>query len=377
MNDFGGDVAILGAGLIGLATAFELASRGATVRVFDTSSEPRRGASWAAAGMLAPRTEHLPDREMVDLCEKSLSLYPQFVDGLRENADIDPWLRLDGILSVAYDEEHADELQRHAGRLNADGIGVEFFDRSQTIAAEAALGKNAIASLLVHGEGQIDNRRLGRLLVAACQSRGVLIRTGLRTVEVQCDSRRVLGIRTDIGFSPAQWVVNATGAWAGNLAGVPSQCVPPVTPVKGEMLAIEVPPEFVRRTTWVPGAYLVPRADGRLLVGATVERMGFDTHTTARGVHALLDAALRAMPALADFGVGEIWAGLRPGTPDERPFLGATALGGYLLATGHYRNGVLLAPITARYLGEAIERSDFRTLAPFALARTGTKSPAA
>ena len=115
MNDFGGDVAILGAGLIGLATAFELASRGATVRVFDTSSEPSRGASWAAAGMLAPRTEHLPDREMLELCEKSLSLYPDFIDRLRQFADVDPWLRLDGILNVAFDEEHADDNDVHNG----------------------------------------------------------------------------------------------------------------------------------------------------------------------------------------------------------------------------------------------------------------------
>lgn len=377
MNDFGGDVAILGAGLIGLATAFELASRGATVRVFDTSSEPRRGASWAAAGMLAPRTEHLPDREMVDLCEKSLSLYPAFVERLRAQADVDPWLRLDGILNVAYDDTHAIELQMHAKHLNAEGIRTEFLDRAQTISAEPAVGKNAVASILVHGEGQIDNRRLGRLLMAACERSGVLVRTGLDTVEVQCDARRVLGVRTEIGFSPASWIVNAAGAWAASVRGVPSHSAPPVTPVKGQMLAIEVPRGFMRRTTWLPGAYLVPRADGRLLVGATVERAGFDTHTTASGIHALLDAALRGVPALANFPVSETWAGLRPGTPDERPFLGRTPLDGYMLATGHYRNGVLLTPATARYLGDAIEHGDFSVLTPFELARTGTKTPAA
>jgi len=370
VHDTGGDVAVIGAGIIGLAIAFELAQRGATVRVYDRA-EPGRGASWAAAGMLAPHTEAMPDDAMARLCETSLDMYPQFVDRLRAVADVDPMLRLDGILSVAFDDAQYARLAQRAAELAAQGITVELLDRTQTIVAEPAMGGNARGSLLVHGEGQIDNRRLGRLLLRACEASNVLLRTGARDVDVECDARRVLGVRTELGFAPARFVVNATGAWAAQLAGVPAACVPPVFPVKGEMLSIEMPRGFMRRTAWVPGAYLVPRADGRLLVGATVEHCGFEARTTAGGISRLLQNALAAAPALAGFKVGETWAGLRPGTPDERPFLGGTPLDGYLLATGHYRNGVLLAPVTARLLADVTE-GNAGGLEPFELARTGT-----
>lgn len=370
MHDAGGDVAVIGAGLIGLSIAFELAQRGATVRVYDRA-EPGRGASWAAAGMLAPRTEAMPDDAMAQLCETSLAMYPHFVEQLRGVADLDPQLRLDGILSVACDEEQYRALAHRAADLKARGFTAELLDRTQTVVAEPVMGKDVRGALLVHGEGQVDNRRLGRLLLRACETSRVLLRTGVRQVEIECDARRVLGVRTELGFTPARYVVNATGAWAAELAGVPVACVPPVIPVKGEMLSIEMPRGLMRRTTWVPGAYLVPRSDGRVLVGATVEHCAFEARTTASGIHQLLHNALAAAPALGGFTIGETWAGLRPGTPDERPFLGETPLDGYLLATGHYRNGVLLAPVTARLLADAVagERSE---LAPFSLARTGT-----
>jgi glycine oxidase len=149
--------------------------------------------------------------------------------------------------------------------------------------------------------------------------------------------------------------------------------VPPVVPIKGQMIALSVPAGFVRRPTWVPGAYLVPRDDGRLLVGATVESTGFDARVTASGIHELLHAALAGAPPLADFAVTETWAGLRPGTPDGLPFLGLTPLHGFFLATGHYRNGILLAPATARRVAEAIETGGSAGLEPFLLARLGTE----
>lgn len=366
----GGDVAVIGAGIIGLSIAFELAQRGAIVRVYDRA-EPGRGASWAAAGMLAPRTEAMPDRAMAQLCETSLDLYPRFVERLRGVVDMDPYLRLDGILSVATDEIQRGRLTERARELRSDGVAVELLDRTQTLVAEPALGRAVCAGMLVHGEGHIDNRRLGRLLLNACRQSGVLVRTAVRDMQVECDSRRALGVRSEMGFAPARYVINATGAWAAQLSGVPVSCVPPVHPVKGQMFSIEVPRGLVRRTTWVPGAYLVPRDDGRVLVGATVEDAGFDQRTTAGGIHRLLHAALAAAPALDGFTISEVWAGLRPGTPDERPFLGETPLEGYMLATGHYRNGVLLAPVTARLLADAVEGTA-ANLEPFALARTGT-----
>jgi glycine oxidase len=194
------------------------------------------------------------------------------------------------------------------------------------------------------------------------------------SVVVECDQRRVLGISTNIGFAAARAVVNACGAWAAQLAGLPAACVPPVEPIKGQMLALSAPAGFAHRPTWLPGAYLVPRDDGRLLVGATVERAGFDTSVTAEGVHSLLHNALAGAPSLAGFAVTESWAGLRPGTPDGRPFLGTTPIEGFMLATGHYRNGILLAPATARWTADLLEGRGAPELQAFGLARLGTKA---
>ena len=367
-RNFDGDVAIVGAGLIGLAIAFELAERGATVRVFDTR-EPAKAASWAAAGMLAPLTETIEDAALQALCEASLAQYPAFVERVRAAGTVDPYLRLDGILSAAYSGEQFASLESQAAALRERGYACSLYDRSQTIAAEPALGKNIHGSLLVRGEGQIDNRRLGRALTAACEARGVIIQTGLGDVVVEADSRRVLGVRSDNGFVPAAAVINAAGAWAARLQGVPEHCVPAVRPIKGQMLALAIPRGFMQRTVWVPGAYLVPRDDGRLLVGGTVEDCGFDTRVTARGVHSLLHKVLEAAPSLGDFTISETWAGLRPGSADGRPFLGRTPLAGYYLATGHYRNGVLLTPATAQLLADAVEGRAGQAILPFELDR--------
>ncbi len=355
-RSLGGDVAIIGAGLIGLATAFELSERGAVVRVYERG-EPGRAASWAGAGMLAPYTEGIEDESLLSLCASSLALYPAFVDRVREASRVDPHLRLDGIVNAAFDDEQLDRLRAHSRELRQRVVPFELLDRSETLALEPALGKHVVGALLVRDEGYVDNRRLGRALVAACESRGVSFVRDAREVSVECDERRVRGIRSNRGFASASYVVNAAGAWAAQLPGIPEYCVPQVEPVKGQMLALAIPNGFVKRTTWVPGAYLVPREDGRLLIGATVEHAGFDERVTANGIRTLLDAALSAAPALANFALTETWAGLRPGTPHGLPYIGPTALEGLLLATGHYRNGILLTPVTARAIADIVEGS--------------------
>jgi glycine oxidase len=352
MDISGGDVVIVGGGLVGLAVAFELARRGATVRVFDTG-EPGRAASWAGAGMLAPYTEAVDDPEFLDLCAASLAAYPEFVERVREGSGFDPKLRLDGIVNAAFDEKRFEHVSGRARDLRNAGIACDLLDRAETLAMEPALGANVVGAAVVRCEGSVDNRRLGRALLAACVARGVLV-SQVAFVGLECDERRALGVRTDRGFVPASAIVNACGAWAGSLDGVPAAFLPPVFPVKGQMLALAIPDGLVRRPVWVPGAYFVPREGGRLLVGATVESEGFDTRATAGGVHALLDAALAAAPALRGFSVAETWAGLRPGSPDGRPFIGATPLEGFYLATGHFRNGILLAPATATLVADAI-----------------------
>lgn len=376
MNHASGDVVVVGAGLIGLSIAFELAERGANVRVYDRA-EPARAASWAGAGMLAPYTERLTEPRLLALCSASLAEYPSFVERIAAASEIASHLRLDGVFYAAFDEDGLEALRREARGLNERGIECEVVDRAGALAAEPWLNATLVGGILKPAEGHVDNRRLGRALIAACNARGVRIEQTME-IEVECDARRVLGVRTDRGFVASRAVVNACGAWAAQLAGVPPSCVPPVEPVKGEMIALGVPAGFVRRATWVPGAYLVPREDGRLLIGATVEPTGFDERVTAAGVHELLHATLSAAPALASFSVTETWAGLRPGTPDGLPFLGPTPLDGFFLATGHYRNGILLAPATARSIADAIQTGESAALAPFAIARLGTEAaPAA
>lgn len=371
MQRDGGDVAIIGAGIVGLSIAFELAGRGAHVRVFDTG-EPAMAASWAAAGMLAPITEAPPDEQMQSLCEWSLSLYPEYVEQLRAGSGLDPGLELRGIVRAAYTGAQEEILASRAVALAKRDRRCELLDRHEALLCEPGLGQNVRAALLVAGEGQVDNRRLGRALVAACESRGVRIERRVRELRLESDARRVLGLRYGGGFAPASCVVNAAGAWAGAVEGVPAESQAPVDPVKGQMLALAAPVDFVRHPIWLPGSYLVPRPDGRLLVGATAEPGAFDTRVTARGMRTLLDATLDFMPSLRDFTVTETWAGLRPATADEMPILGPTPTGGYFLATGHYRNGVLLAPATARLLADAIEGGELPMLSPFHLSRFGT-----
>lgn len=345
---------ILGGGIIALAAAFELSGRGAEVCVID-SAEPGRAASWAAAGMLAPWSEQHADSVLQQLCAESLALYPAFAQRIREASGVDPQLRLDGILNVAFEESSLKRLEQRAAELRANAISAQMLSREDLLLVEPALGAHVCGALLVPGEGQIDNRRLVRALLEACARRGVRVESGVRDLRIECDTRRALGVRTGRGFTAAEAVVNAAGAWSAQVEGIDERYAVPVRPVKGQMLAIEVPRGFMRRATWVPGAYLVPRSDGRLLVGATVEEAGYDTRTTASGMQQLLAAALHAAPALSNFSVSETWAGLRPATPSGRPVIGATALDGYYVATGHYRNGILLAPVTAGLLADAIE----------------------
>ena len=356
------EVGILGGGIIGLSIALELRRRGASVSVFDVG-QPARAASWAAAGMLAPSTEHIVDPDLQALCQRSLEAYPQFVRALRAGSSIDPHLRLDGIVSAAHDAETAGILEMRVRRTASPQL--ELIDRERALALEPALGRGLRCATIAHGEGHVDNRRLGRALIECCTNAGVQLHTSDASIALECDSRRVLGIRTAFGYHAVEWVVNAAGAWASQVSGAPDHATPDVFPVKGQMIALAMPEGLVRHPIWLRGAYVVPRAHGRLLVGATSEDAGFDTRVTAAGVEGLLHAAIGAMPALRDLTVTETWAGLRPASEDRKPFIGPTQLDGYYVAAAHYRNGILLAPETARLMGECLERRTTAELQAF------------
>jgi len=346
------DVVIVGAGLIGCGIAYELAKRGASVTVYDRA-EPARAASWAGAGMLAPYSEEVVDPALLALCAASLRAFPAFVDELRERTGVDSHLRTEGTLHVAFDEASARGRSAQCEAFRRNGAEASLLDRDATLAREPMIGGSVRGSVFVANEAHVDNRRLGRALFAACTDAGVRFE---RTdgVALEADTRRVRGIRTEHGFSAAATVVNAAGAWAGQLPGVPVAAQVAVRPVAGEMLALAVPKGFTRGLVWAQHVYLVPRDDGRLLIGATSVERDFDVRVTAHGVAALLSVALRIAPVLGTFALVESWAGLRPASHDGRPYLGATSIDGYVVAAGHYRNGILLTPVTAQALAAVI-----------------------
>ena len=304
--------------------------------------------------MLAPFSEEVEDDAMLALCAASLAAYPAFVADLRERTGIDAHLRFEGTLHVARDERTLRTLAARVDAIRRRGGDARMLDRRTLLAREPMLAGDCLGALAIANEAQVDNRLLGRALLAACLELGVRVVQDVSDVRLDADDRRVRGVQTSRGFTAANTVVNAAGAWAAQLAGVPHHARVPVRPIAGEMLAIAVPRLLSRALVWTHDVYLVPRSDGRMLVGATVHDRGFDVRVTAAGIARLLDAALAVAPALGDFAIAETWAGLRPGSHDGRPYLGMTALAGYIVASGHYRHGILLTPITAQALAELI-----------------------
>src|SRR5260370_3386684 len=238
------DVAVVGAGLIGLGVAYELAKRGVSVTVYDRA-EPARAAWWAGAGMLAPFSEATPDAAMLAFGRTALAGYPAFVDELHERTGVDARFRRDGTLHVALDEAALAALRVRAETFRANGGEVRVLDRGETLEREPLLAKHCAGSLFVANEAQVDNPRPGPALTAACEALGVRFER-VDDLALEADARRVRGLHTPHGFTAAPIVVNAAGAWAGELAGVPAAVRVPVRPVAGEMLALAVPAAAMR-----------------------------------------------------------------------------------------------------------------------------------
>jgi glycine oxidase len=365
------DVVIAGAGVVGSALALELADAGRRVVVVDRD-EPGAGASSAAAGMLVPQGETAvaAGGAFLDLARASLPLFEPLAARLRDLTGTDVELRRPGLVHVALDEAEAARLSETAARRRAEGDEVRWLDASDARRLEPALSPRVLGALHDPAPWQVDNARLTRALADLARDRGAEFRLGRAATGFLREGARVTGLETEAGPVPAGVTVLAAGAWSAGLAATLG-LVLPVRPVKGQMIETRLPLGRLNALVWAADVYLVPRASGRVLVGATVEEAGFDTRVTLGAVASLAQAACGAVPALAGAGVARAWAGLRPGTPDGLPVLGAVAgVDGLVLATGHFRNGILLAPITARLLADLI--LDGRTtplLAPFTFAR--------
>jgi glycine oxidase len=343
------DVVIVGAGLIGLAIAWRATGRGLRVAVVDPS--PGSGASRVAAGMLAPVTEAAYNEgALLRLNLASAAAYPDFVAELSAATGLDTGYRASGTLLAAVDGDdlaHAAELHAFQRGL---GLDVEVVDARELRRREPLLAPGLRGGLWVAGDHQVDPRRLLDALLAACRASGVRF-VAAAAAGVASRAGRALGVELADGTRLAAGrVVLAAGAHTGRLAGLPTGALGCLRPVKGQVLRLRGPAllgRTVRGLVRGASVYLVPRADGEVVVGATVEEQGFDTSVTAGAGYELLRDALELVPALSELEFVEISAGLRPGTLDNGPLLGPAHLDGLVLATGHYRNGVLLTPITA------------------------------
>ncbi|MFL5823176.1 MAG: glycine oxidase ThiO [Solirubrobacteraceae bacterium] len=344
------DVAVVGGGVIGLAIAWRAAVRGLRVAVLDRQRFGD-GTSRVAAGMLAPVTEaRLNQLALLELGIASAALYPGFVGQLQEQSGIDPGYQRYGTLVVARDPDEAEALERELAVHQRLGLDVARLRPSEARRLEPALAPNIRLALDVRDDHAVDPRRLTRALAVAAQAAGVAVREGTEVKEVLTRADRVAGILTVGGETiQAEHVVIAAGVWTGGLVGIPHEAQIPVHPVKGQVLRLHDPagPGLVSRVVRTGGSYLVPRGDGRYVLGATMEERGFDTSVTAGAAFELLRDASEVVPGVSELVIDEFTAGLRPATPDGLPVIGAGAVPGLHWAVGHFRNGILLAPVTA------------------------------
>lgn len=370
-------VAIIGGGVCGLGVGWKLAQAGAQVTLFERD-EPARAATWASAGMLAPQMELRPEEEQITLLgRESLRRWRRFARELEEAAGISIDYRDEGTLLVALDRDAAEQLRflhRHQSEL---GLPVEWLSAYEVRRLEPHLSRRVVAALFSQEDHQVDPRRLGEALVRAFVRAGGQLCSHSPVERILTDNnlRKVTGVRVRGEDVPADAVLLAAGAWSGLIEGLPAAVRPPVRPVKGQMLAVEQPqPPVLGHCVWAMDArqfvYLAPKSDGRVLVGATVEEAGFDTQVTAGGLLDLLRLAWETLPAIYDLPVVEAWAGLRPGSRDNAPILGKTPIAGLYMATGHYRNGILFAPVTAEDVAHVILTGETPgAIAPFSIDR--------
>ncbi|MFE4592487.1 glycine oxidase ThiO [Streptomyces laurentii] len=355
------DVLVIGGGIIGLVTAWRAAQRGLRTAVADP--EPGGGAARVAAGMLAAVTElHYGEETLLGLNLASARRYPAFVAELAEaTGGLDVGYRACGTLAVALDADDRAHLRELHALQRRCGLAAEWLSGRECRRLEPMLAPGVRGGLRVDGDHQVDPRRLADALVVACERAGVVFHRARAERLTVVRDRAAGAVLADGTTVAAGQVVLAAGSLSGRLDGIPAHAVPPVRPVKGQVLRLRVPPAytpFLSRTVraMVRGShvYLVPRENGELVVGATTEEQGFDTTVTAGGVYELLRDAHELMPGITELPLTETRAGLRPGSPDNAPLLGPSTLPGLHLATGHHRNGVLLTPVTGDAMAEAL-----------------------
>ena len=375
MNNF--DVVVAGAGLIGGAIALELAQAGFRVGVLD-QGDPGREASWASAGILSPAPENPGAIPMVPLGKASLALYPEFVANVEEVSTQSTGFRPKGTVEALFSRDAARELSTLIALHHGLGLKAEPLRPEDACELEPALNPDIEAAALRPDEASIDNRMLTSAVLQAAQKSGVKIFPNHAVRSIRREGDRCTGVQLQSERISAKWTIVAAGCFSSKVLG--AEAYAPVRPAKGQIVALRVDSVKIDRVLWSERVYLVPRNDGRILAGATLEYLGFDKQVTAGGIEKILSAAIELAPPLGNARIDETWAGLRPDSPDHLPILGPTDIDGLLIATGHFRSGVLLAPITAQLIREWITRQsvslDWDRFSPlrFGQARQGTSA---
>jgi glycine oxidase len=337
------DILIIGGGIIGFSLAVELKLRGASVIIL--TGEFKQPAAHAAAGMLAPQAERIPASPMLDLCLQSRGLYPGWVEQLEEITGLQTGYWRSGILAPVCQDEHYEKPE-------SSSFNCQWLDGDSIRQHQVGLGKKIIGGWWYPDDAQVDNRALFRTLQTASKNLGIEVIQD-SAIDIIRQGDRVFGVETMAGKLQADRYVLATGAWSQKLLDIP------VFPRKGQMLSVCVPEDCavaqpLQMVLFGTGIYIVPRQDGRIIIGATSENVGFTEGNTPEGMQSLLAGAMKLYPELQNYPILEFWWGFRPATPDELPILGASAWENLMLATGHYRNGILLAPVTAKLLADLI-----------------------
>jgi glycine oxidase len=364
-------VVVIGGGIVGLAAGYELARRGREVLVLESGPLPG-AATRAAAGMLAPTSEaDLADRALVDLELDSLGRYPAFVAGIEGLTGRSCGHRTEGTLWVALDRDQEGDLHRLAAMQAAKGLAARWLTSGEVLSREPHVSGRVVAGLLIESDHQVDPRALSTALGAAIGGFGGRVMWGCHVTRIDHGGGRVEAVLGGAGGAPfriaCDVAVLAAGVWSGDVEAP----VPPLglRPVKGQLVRL-AGPELVQHVVRTPEVYLVPRRGGELLIGATMEEQGLDALPTAGAVLDLLREAWRVLPGVYDLAVTELSVGFRPAVRDHRPVIGPAATRGLFVATGHFRNGVLLAPATAHYLAEwIVDGSPPAALAPFGVER--------
>ena len=370
-------VIIVGGGVIGLGIGWQLAKVGCPVAIYERDIAGR-AASWAAAGMLAPHAEvHFEERALLKLGAQSSRIYPEWVAELEADSQMSVGYRAEGTLIVGVDRDDARELEHHYESQQLLNLKVEWLTGAAAREMEPLLSPKITAAIWSKDDHQVDNRAMVDALTEAYRNANGILHENTPVDKIEIVAGKAKGIWVKNNLEEADVIVLAAGCWSNHIDGLPKAAQPPVRPVKGQMLALQMEEGIVLqkvirapRAKYPADVYLVPKDDGRLVIGATSEEMGFDTRLTAGGLFELLRGTWEAVPGIYDLPVLETWTGLRPGSRDNAPILGETGIENLIIATGHYRNGILLTPITAREIASLILTGETsETIAPFQLSR--------